>query len=124
MSLSTMATDRKKEMKLSMAVVATRTLATGRAVSGVFVRRGSGVMWPQERRQLCSVLQSGVLNSDQTWLDSKTGLGADPGSHQTTEASSLTFSNCPHSSSNSTQKSLRCPKPSKRLCSSFQFLVR
>ena len=43
MSLSTIAAARQKEIKLSMAVVATRTLATGRAVVG-FVRTGSGVM--------------------------------------------------------------------------------
>ena len=40
MSLSTIAAARQKEIKLSMAVVATRTLATGRAAPGVFVRRG------------------------------------------------------------------------------------
>ena len=45
MSLSTIAAARQKDIKLSMAVVATRTLATGRTVSGVFVRNGLFVMW-------------------------------------------------------------------------------
>ena len=51
MSFSTIAAARQKEIKLSIAVVATRTLATGRAVIGVFVRRGSGVMWLREGRK-------------------------------------------------------------------------
>ena len=38
--LRTIAAARQKEMKLSMAVVATRTLATGRAAADVLVRRG------------------------------------------------------------------------------------
>jgi hypothetical protein len=46
MSLSTIAAARQKEMKLSMAVVATTTLATGRVAPAGFVRRGLVVIWP------------------------------------------------------------------------------
>src|SRR5580700_7109398 len=129
MSFRTMAAARQKEIKLSMAVVATRTLGIGRTPLGGDVSTGSGVMWLREVKPSNRVSQwGGPVFSDtwahtwaRKWPETKAGFGADPESHQTTEVSSLTFSNCPHCTSRSTQKSLLCPKLSKRLRRSFQF---
>jgi len=51
MSFSTIAAARQNEIKLSIAVVATKTLATGRTPLDVVVSRGSGVMYPPEGEQ-------------------------------------------------------------------------
>src|SRR5579871_5575102 len=101
MSFRTMAAARQKEIKLSMAVVATRTLGIGRTPLEGVVRTGSVVMWLGEAKRPNRISHWDGLLYALAWLAAKAGLGAEPESHQTTEVSSRVFSNCPHCSSRS-----------------------